>query len=65
MAKEYDIIISPDGKIHIESKGFKGKSCMDFINFLEQEGVGKIVNVDYKKEYYVHEETSEQLEETV
>ncbi|MGA1867253.1 MAG: DUF2997 domain-containing protein [bacterium] len=61
MHKEYEITISKDGKIHVESQGFKGKTCMDFIKFLEQEGVGKITTIDYKKEYYVHEEESEKI----
>ncbi|MGA1824266.1 MAG: DUF2997 domain-containing protein [bacterium] len=63
MQKEYDITIYPDGKIHVEAEGFKGKKCMDFIAFLEQEGVGKITKRDYKKEYYAYERETEEVEE--
>lgn len=63
MRKEYNITITPDGKVSVEVKGIKGKKCMDFINFLEQENVGRLTNKEYTEEYYAKEEIEEKIKE--
>ena len=34
--KELEISIGPDGTVHVDVKGVKGKSCVDLVMFLEE-----------------------------
>ena len=49
---EFEIVISPEGKVNIEVKGVQGSSCTDLTRFLE-EALGDVDQRDYKPEYYV------------
>lgn len=49
---EFEIVISPEGKVEIEVKGVQGNSCTDLTRFLE-EALGDIDERNFKAEYYV------------
>lgn len=49
--KEIQISIGPDGNVHIDVKGVKGKSCVDLIKFLE-EALGETAERKFKPDYY-------------
>ena len=51
MGKEIILIIDMDGKSKIETKGFKGKSCIQASKFLE-DALGKTIEGILKPEYY-------------
>lgn len=51
VGKEVDITIAPDGTVHVDVKGVKGKSCVDLVKFLE-ESLGEPSDRKYKPEYY-------------
>lgn len=49
---EFEIVISPQGKVEIEVKGVQGNSCTDLTQFLEK-ALGDIDERSFKAEYYV------------
>lgn len=51
MGKEIIIDISEDGQIAIETKGFKGKSCMAGSAFIEQT-LGKVLSSQLTPAYF-------------
>ena len=52
--KELEITISPDGAVHVDVKGVKGKSCADLVKFLE-ESLGEVRDRKFKPDYYERE----------
>jgi len=52
--KELDITIGPDGSVHIDVKGVKGKSCVELVKFLE-ESLGEAAERKLKPDYYERE----------
>ena len=57
--EEFEIVIGPDGKISIDVKGAKGKSCIELTEFLEQ-ALGEVTDRQMKPEYYTQETKQEQ-----
>ena len=53
-SKELEITIGPDGTVHAEVNGVKGKSCVDLIKFLE-EALGPAKRKNFKPDYYERE----------
>jgi len=49
--QEMTVTIGPDGSVQIAVNGVKGKSCVDFTKWLEEE-LGVIVNRTNTSEYY-------------
>lgn len=49
--KELEITIGPDGVVHVDVKGVKGKSCADLVKFLE-ESLGETKDKKLKPDYY-------------
>ena len=49
--KEIEISIAPDGTVHVDVKGVKGKSCVDLVKFLE-ESLGEPSDRKFKPDYY-------------
>ena len=49
--KELEINIAPDGTVHVDIKGVKGKSCADLVKFLE-ESLGEQSERKFKPDYY-------------
>lgn len=49
--KELEINIRPDGTVHVDVKGIKGKSCTDLVKFLE-ESLGEPSDRKFKPDYY-------------
>lgn len=49
--KEIEITIAPDGTVHVEVKGVKGKSCVELVKFLE-ESLGEPTERKLKPDYY-------------
>lgn len=49
--KEIEITIAPDGSVHIETMGVKGKSCLELTKFLE-EALGGELKRELKPDYY-------------
>ena len=52
--KELEIIITPDGVVHVDVKGVKGKSCADLVKFLEVT-LGEAKDKKLKPDYYERE----------
>ena len=52
--KELVITITPEGAVHVDVKGVKGKSCVDLVKFLE-ESLGPASEKKLKPEYYERE----------
>jgi hypothetical protein len=51
VGKEVAISIAPDGTVHVDVKGVKGKSCVDLVKFLE-ESLGEPSERKFKPDYY-------------
>jgi len=50
-SKEVEVSIAPDGTVHVDVKGVKGKSCVDLVKFLE-ESLGEPSDRKLKPDYY-------------
>lgn len=50
--QEFEILISPTGKVQIEVKGAQGGECLDLSRFLE-EALGEVDERTFKAEYYI------------
>ncbi|MCQ2738417.1 MAG: DUF2997 domain-containing protein, partial [archaeon] len=64
MAKQYKIKILSDGSIEVETVGFKGKQCLDSIDFLEDFLKAKVVDSKFTEDYYKNEELFVDSEES-
>lgn len=51
MNRAIDIIITPDGKSNVETKGFTGSDCREASRFLEQ-ALGQATSEQLKPEFY-------------
>ena len=52
MMKQIQIRIFPDGKVQGETKGIKGRACLDYVDVLEKLTGARAVDSDYTGEYY-------------
>ncbi len=57
MAKKLQIKLLPNGQIHMETQGVKGKKCLDYIELLKKLVDVKIQDTQLTQEYYETEET--------
>jgi len=57
---EFEIVISPQGKVQIEVKGLQGDSCLDLTRFLE-EALGDVDDRSFKAEYYVQNTGTDEI----
>lgn len=57
MSKTIEIIVAPDGKSRVETKGFTGGECREASQFIEQ-ALGQHTNELLKSEFYQCTETS-------
>ncbi len=48
---ELEIEIGKDGKVRVRTAGAKGKSCLEYVRFLEQV-IGKVQSQELTAEYY-------------
>ena len=53
--REYEITISPDGKVELYIHGYKGKGCLDAVKMFE-EIVGAVESQQATREFYEPEE---------
>jgi hypothetical protein len=51
MAEEVIVEISPQGKVTLEAKGFKGGTCEQVLSKIEEE-LGTVTNKTLKPEYH-------------
>ncbi len=63
MAKKLEIEILKNGEIKAETKGIKGKECIQYIKILEELLDAHAVDSDYTNEFY--EMTYETIQEFV
>lgn len=49
--KEVHVTIAPDGKVSLETKGFKGAECEEELKSVEK-AIGKVQKRKRTKEYY-------------
>ena len=64
--KKLKIKLLPNGEIHMETHGIKGKKCLDYIEVLKKLADVKITDTQLSQEYYetediVHEEDKNQI----
>ena len=52
--KKIEVVITPEGKIVVETKGYKGKECLDASKALEHL-LGEISDLKLTQEYYQQE----------
>ncbi len=57
--KTIEIVVSPDGKTTVQTKGFVGPSCRDASRFIEQ-ALGTTENEKQTPEFYLAEETRQE-----
>lgn len=55
MAKQIKIRVYPDGKIESETIGIKGKSCLNYIEEIEQLTGAKTIQSEFTEEYHQQE----------
>ena len=64
MSKTITLLISPEGKVKLETGGFTGSSCREASRFLEDAlGVGNVERL--KPEYFLEENHNLQQEERI
>ena len=51
MATEIILDFAPDGEVHLEGKGFQGKSCDEAMAVFEQ-ALGEVTDRQNKPEYF-------------
>ncbi len=54
--KQLKIKLLPNGEIHMETLGIKGKKCLDYLDMIKLLADVKILSQDYTNEYYEQEE---------
>lgn len=52
MAKKMQIKLLPNGEIHMETIGVKGKKCLDYIEILKKLVDCKVTDTQLTQEYY-------------
>jgi hypothetical protein len=57
--KEIEIIISPDGKTTVQTKGFAGSSCREASRLIEQ-ALGATENEKLTAEFYLKDEVRQE-----
>lgn len=57
MTKKLQIKLLPNGEIHMETHGVKGKKCLDYIELLKKLVDVKIQDTQLTHEYYETEST--------
>jgi len=62
MSKTIEIIITPDGESHVETKGFTGSECREASRFVEQ-ALGKHVNELLKPVFHQTTTTQQQAQQ--
>ena len=62
MNRAIEIIITPDGQSHVETKGFTGSDCRTASRFLEQ-ALGQQVDELLKPEFHQSASTQQHLRE--
>jgi len=55
MAKKLVIKLLPNGEVQMETKGVKGKKCLEYIPFLENLADVKVQSREFTSEYYEDE----------
>lgn len=55
--KQLKIKLLPNGKIEMETKGVKGKKCLDYVKLLRLIADVKVEHQELTSEYYEQEET--------
>ena len=55
MKKQLKIKLLPTGEIQMETRGIKGKQCLQYADFLEKIADAKITRQEYTNEYYEEE----------
>jgi len=50
-----------DGSINAKTLGMKGKSCMDYLNFLTTIVEADVLDSDFTQEYYENDKNREQV----
>ena len=53
--REIEIIIDPDGTVHLEAFGFEGKGCHEALERLRKQ-LGNLKKTSKKSEYYKQKE---------
>ena len=62
MSKIIEIIVAPDGKSRLETKGFVGVACREMSRFLEQ-ALGQSVQEQLKPEFYTQQSEAQPARE--
>ena len=52
MSKKMKIRLLPNGEIHMETIGVKGKKCVDYIDVIKKLIDVKVIDTQYTQEYY-------------
>lgn len=60
MSKKLKIKLLPNGKVEMTTEGIKGKSCLNYIEFLEKIANVRVDKQEFTAEYY---ETSAEIQE--
>lgn len=60
MKKQLKIKLLPNGEIQMETKGIKGKQCLQYADLLEKLADAKITKQELTSEYYEEENLIEQ-----
>ncbi len=63
MSKQITIRIYPDGKIETKTQGIKGKTCLKYLQPLEQMLEAQAVDSEFTQEYYENEVSEIQQEQ--
>ncbi len=63
MTKQYKLKILKDGSIEVETVGFKGKECLNSIDFLEDFLKAKVVDSKFTEDYYKEDHARVDLDE--
>ena len=62
--KQISLRIFTDGKVQAETRGIKGKACLDYISIIERLTGARTVDSDFTEEYRETEERLEMESET-
>lgn len=60
--KTIRVLISPEGKVTVETKGFSGASCREASKFIE-EALGTRIDERLKAEFYVTETAQQAVQQ--
>lgn len=62
MSKQIEIVVAPDGRTRLETKGFNGSSCQDASRFMEQ-ALGRINDEQRTAEFFTPASTGNRLQQ--